>query len=418
MNAYSGNPAADDAGLHAAGQDARRRRWLWLGASVVMAVFVLSNSATPLYVGWQRKFGFSSSVLTVIFVAYIAGLLATLPVAGQLSDRFGRKPVILPGLVLALLACALYALAPSVGWLIVARLLTGIAVGVIVSAGMAAVIDVGGPENRRLASLASSVAMVAGAGTGPLLSGLLSITSHEIVREPVTLIFSIQAVILLAATCAVWLLPLPRRHPRAKPDARALLHLPTVSAGHRHHLLQGVAVFAPGLAATSFVLALGPSLLSRLLHVTSPLVAGLMACAMFLAAAGVQFASKRLQVKQIFLLGCAATATSMILLLCAVQLANPILLVVAALFAGAGQGLGQLGGLTLLSLHVPDTHRAEAISLLNMGAYVFAGALPLTIGFVIDNVGLQSGASIFSMVLLAAAALAAVFVVAQHRRVD
>lgn len=138
-----------------------------LAAWIVTAVFMLSNSPTPLAVQWQDQLGFSSGMLTVIFAAYMVGLLVTLTVAGQLADRFGRKPVLIPGLVLAMVACGLFAFTSSVLLLVAARFLTGIAVGVIVSAGMAAVVDVGGPARHRQASLAASVAMVLGAGLGP-----------------------------------------------------------------------------------------------------------------------------------------------------------------------------------------------------------------------------------------------------------
>ena len=50
-------------------------------AWMVTAVFILSNSATPLYMHWQRQFAFSSATLTVIFASYIAGLLGALLVA-------------------------------------------------------------------------------------------------------------------------------------------------------------------------------------------------------------------------------------------------------------------------------------------------------------------------------------------------
>lgn len=146
---------------------------MWRAAWTVTSVFMLSNSPTPLYVVWQRTLGFSSGTLTVIFALYILGLLGTLSVAGQLSDRYGRKPVLLPGILVALVACALFASATSIATLAVARLLTGISVGVIVSAGMASVADLGGSERRRQAALLASVAMVLGAGLGPLLPAAL-----------------------------------------------------------------------------------------------------------------------------------------------------------------------------------------------------------------------------------------------------
>ena len=67
---------------------------MWTVAWMVTAVFMLSNSPTPLYVYWQEQMGFSPGLLTLIFALYIAGLLGTLLVAGQLSDHYGRKPVL------------------------------------------------------------------------------------------------------------------------------------------------------------------------------------------------------------------------------------------------------------------------------------------------------------------------------------
>ncbi len=157
-------------------------RRIWTTAWIVTAVFMLSNSATPLYVQWQTALGFTNGTLTLIFAAYIAGLLGSLLAAGQLSDRLGRKAVLYPGLLAAVAACALFALADSVGMLLAARLLTGIAVGVIVSAGMAAVVDSGGHGKKHLASLAASVAMVLGAGLGPLLAGMMAqFLAHPVV---------------------------------------------------------------------------------------------------------------------------------------------------------------------------------------------------------------------------------------------
>jgi predicted MFS family arabinose efflux permease len=371
---------------------------MWSAAWMVTAVFMLSNSATPLYTFWQGEMHFSSGTLTVIFALYIAGLLGTLVVAGQLSDWYGRRPVLLPGLVAALASCVLFALADSVPMLAVARLLAGVAVGVIVSAGMASVGDLGGSQRRRQAALLASVAMVLGAGLGPLLAGGVA----QFVGQPVGLVFGIEFLVLVSALAVAATLPL-RRPVRAQ-GGMPRLHFPTVPAANRAHLLSGIGVFGPGITGTSFVLALGPSLLSRLLDVHSPLIAGGMACAMFLSATGVQFAVRQWRVRTIFLAGTAATVAAMVALAGAVNASFAPLLVLSALLAGAGQGLGQLGGLTLIGLHVPDRSRAEANSLLNIGGYVPAGLLPVAAGYLIDLLGLSAGATVFA-VLLASAAL-------------
>lgn len=376
---------------------------IWTTAWMVTAVFTLSNSATPLYVHWQREIGFSNGTLTLVFAAYIAGLLATLLFAGQLSDRFGRKPVLFPGLAAAVFSCVLFSFASSVAVLLIARFLTGVAVGAIVSAGMAAVVDAGGSCHRQSASLAASVAMVSGAGLGPLLAGILA----EGLAQPIVPIYSIQLVMIGSA---FWVAAaLPGKGGAGLHRERFRVRLPGVPAANRLHLACGISVFAPGITATSFLLSLGPSLFAKLLHVASPLVAGGTACVMFISATGVQFAMKMLPIRTIFRNGAAATILSMCFTTVAVTASSAWALVLAAILAGAGQGLGQLGGLTLIGLHVPVERRAEANAVLHIGGYIPAALLPVCSGYLIDVTGLATGATIFAVILSVAAMTAAIF---------
>jgi len=246
--------------------------------------------------------------------------------------------------------------------------------------------------------------MVLGAGLGPLLAGTLAQTF----ARPIVPIFSVELIILASALAVAALLPLRRPPHKRRDDWR--LHLPSVPHANRRHLALGIAVFGPGITATSFVLSLGPSLLSKLLGVTSPLIAGGMACAMFLTATGVQFAVRSLHVRTNFLFGSAMAILSMIGVILAVNTSLAAILVVAALLAGAGQGLGQLGGLTLIGLHVPTHRRAEANAVLNFGGYVPAGLLPVATGYLIDRVGFATGAGIFAAALGTCAAIGAIFV--------
>jgi len=116
-------------------------RWSLAAASTVTAVFVLSNAPTPLYTRWQAEWEFSSGILTIVFGAYMVGLIGTLLVAGKLADRYGRKVVLVPGLIAAVTAAGLFLSATNVVWLLAARLLAGAAVGAAVTAGMSATID-------------------------------------------------------------------------------------------------------------------------------------------------------------------------------------------------------------------------------------------------------------------------------------
>ncbi|MFH8827000.1 MFS transporter [Streptomyces lincolnensis] len=385
--------------------------WVWLAAWPVTAVFVLSNAATPLYVLWQRDIGFSKGTLTVVFAFYIVGLLGSLLVCGVVSDRLGRRPVLLPALGLALAACVIFATATGVAALIVARLFTGIAVGAVVSAGMAAVTDVAGQERKRLAALLASCAMVFGAGLGPLLAGVLS----ETLPAPTVTVFLVEMALLATAVLAVLRMPIKR--PATAPAKGAWIRVPGVPRGHGRQLTLGIAVFAPGITATSFVLSLGPSLLSGLLGTTSRIVAGAMAFVMFLAATGVQFVVQGLRRRTILITGAISTTLSMVTLVVAVHTSSVAVLITSALLAGAGQGMGQLGGLSLLNSAVPPQRLAEANAALNVGGYVPAGLLPVSAGYLSDAVGLTNGTTVFGTVLLSLAIIGGIVVVASRRRV-
>lgn len=384
--------------LRSADKVASSRTRIWHAAWVITAVFMLSNSPTPLYVRWQEQLGFSSGMLTVIFALYIAGLLGTLLVAGQLSDRYGRKSVLIPGLVSAILACALFGTATSVTMLAIGRLLAGISVGTIVSAGMAAVVDAGGVERKHQAALLASIAMVLGAGLGPLLAG----AAAQTLAHPVPPVFAVESLVLLSALALALRLP---AHDVQK-DGPFRLRLPHVPVANRRQVLCGIATFGPGITATSFVLALGPSLLARLLHVHSPLLAGGMATAMFFTAVGVQFVAQRWSITRIFVASASSTIVAMLCLVLAIHGSMVPALIAAALLAGAGQGLGQLGGLSLIGLHVPSSHRAQANAVLNIGGYIPAGLLPVATGYLIDYVGFGAAGMSFGLVLAVTALVA------------
>ncbi|WP_411141247.1 MFS transporter [Streptomyces sp. x-80] len=404
-------------------------REVWFAAWPIAAIFILSNAAMPLYAVWQHQLGFHSGTLTLIYAAYIAGLLGALPVAGVASDRIGRKPVLIPALLLGIVACLGYATAPSVAALAAARFLTGLATGAAVSAGMAAVTDLA--AGRRIGPLLASTAVVLGAGIGPLLAGVLS----ETAPAPTVTVFAVEAVLLATALGATARMPLPRTRRRATgtgpgasgaeaatgadtggvagASAGAWVRLPSVPRANRRHLALGLAAFAPGISATGFVLSLGPSLLTGLLGTTNRAVTGAMALTMFLAAAGVQFVMQRTAVRTALLLSGAATVASTLALITAVHTAALAPLAAAVVLAGAGQGAGLLGGLTLLSREIPAARHAEANAALNAGGYLLAGALPVADGYLSDAIGLSAGATAFGLTVAVLAAAGAILVVAR-----
>lgn len=112
-----------------------------------------------------------------IWTGLIASLWAVMqffcaPVLGALSDRFGRRPVILISTIGLALDWVLMALAPNLWWLVLGRIIGGAtsASGTVVFAYMA---DITAPENRTRAFGLVGAAIAAGFVAGPALGGIL-----------------------------------------------------------------------------------------------------------------------------------------------------------------------------------------------------------------------------------------------------
>ncbi|WP_156724797.1 MFS transporter [Streptomyces apocyni] len=92
----------------------------------------------------------SVSALTYI-LAFGATKAATNFAAGTLSDRYGRKPVLIGGWLLALPVPAMLAWGPTWGWIVAANILLGASQGLTWSTTVIMKIDLAGPERRGLA---------------------------------------------------------------------------------------------------------------------------------------------------------------------------------------------------------------------------------------------------------------------------
>lgn len=116
----------------------------------------------------------SFSSLGFIVTAYMLTTTVTVPLAGKLSDMYGRKPLLLAGVSIFTIGSLLSGLAPTVEWLIGWRALQGIGGGIITANAFTIVGDLFPPKQRgKWQGLIGAVFGVSSVA-GPLLGGWLT----------------------------------------------------------------------------------------------------------------------------------------------------------------------------------------------------------------------------------------------------
>src|SRR3954467_4588143 len=145
----------------------------WLLAATLGVLLLASSAPSPMYVVYQAQWHFSAITLTSVFAIYVVALLGSLVFAGSLSDRVGRRPVLIASLLVELVAMVLFGVADDVGALFAARIVQGLATGVATGALSAALIDLQPAHRPHLGALLSAAAPPLGLAAGALGSGLL-----------------------------------------------------------------------------------------------------------------------------------------------------------------------------------------------------------------------------------------------------
>jgi hypothetical protein len=198
----------------------------------VFALFTVAagtNVPTPLLLVYQERLDLSAEVLTALFGCYAAGLVPALLVAGQLSDRLGRRRVAIPGIVLSGLASLAFAFAgDSLTLLFTARFLQGVVSGVVFSVGSAWVGELSLSAGEGAGGRRAAFAMTAGFSLGPLTSGLLG----EFGPAPTVLPYLVHAVLVgVGLALALGLPETVDLHARARGRAGGDPAVPLIRAG-------------------------------------------------------------------------------------------------------------------------------------------------------------------------------------------
>ncbi|MEU7940163.1 MFS transporter [Microbispora bryophytorum] len=133
------------------------------------------NQFTPLLLMYRRLGGYSTLSVDAFLGAYVVGLVPGLLLAGPVSDRRGRRPVLVAGTAASAVASLVLSFGGQSAWPIYAgRLITGFAVGIAMSVGSSWVKELSGGAGGGLAARRSSLFQTAGFGLGAGVAGVLA----------------------------------------------------------------------------------------------------------------------------------------------------------------------------------------------------------------------------------------------------
>ena len=117
------------------------RAGFWAIAFSVLVVAAFSTAPSSLYGLYEHQEHLSSLTITFVYAVYAVGVVASLLLAGHVSDWYGRRVVLIPAIAVAAVAAAVFLLWTTLAGLIVARVLTGVAIGAVVAAATAHIAD-------------------------------------------------------------------------------------------------------------------------------------------------------------------------------------------------------------------------------------------------------------------------------------
>ncbi|HYZ57644.1 MAG TPA: MFS transporter [Streptosporangiaceae bacterium] len=167
-------------------------------AFAMLAVAWGANQFSPLLIVYRHDLGLDAGVLAGLFGIYAAALIPGLLIGGPVSDRIGRRPVVIPFVVASLLATLLFMLGPrSLAVIAAGRALAGLCSGVVFGSAAAWVQELS--EDPGTSARRSAVAMSAGFGLGPAVAAVLA----QWAGDPLVLPYLPHVVIGVAALAFV-----------------------------------------------------------------------------------------------------------------------------------------------------------------------------------------------------------------------
>jgi MFS family permease len=368
---------------------------------VIFAALMLGGTLPiPLYTLWAPKLGFGPLTTTLIFAAYTVGTITALLTFAHLSDQAGRRPMLLAAIVSIVVSTGLFLLADSVVVLLLARLVSGVATGIITATATAGLHELDNSADGTRSVRTATLANMGGLGLGPILAGVLAKT----VGDPTRTVFWVYLALLVPVVAAVWLLPETVTHPHRP---RLQLHPPRLPArSGRARFAQAAVLMFVAFSILGLFSSLVPAFLRDVLHEGNLAIVGVIVGSVFLIGAITQLALNTDRARR-------ATVAAPVILVAGLAgieaglwAQSLVLFLAGTAVSGVGVGLAFKGAITATHDLADSEHRAGLTATLFLAAYT-----GLTIPTVIVGV-LNQSLSAKSATLIVACGVALLALVA------
>ena len=358
---------------------------IWRTWLALMLFAVGTSLITPLIPIYKQELGFGDTVVTLFLVCYVAALVPSMLTLGQLSDRVGRKRVLVGALVMLGLAQAYLATEPPLGGLLAARGMQGLATGAFFGTCTAFLVDAAPMGQRDWVSVLASVSVRGGLGVGPGLGGVFA----EYVRAPLRTPFLVHLAAIAAAVGIIATLPETVVRERThRPltlklgvpqEDRAVFWRVLVPSGMLFSLFDGVC------------LSLIPVFEVRELGVTNYALVGAAGFLVLVSGAISQLVFRALAPTPAIVWGLAVSSVAFVGVVVGAPLRSPVLVLTSVAVTGAACGLVFKGGVDLCTRIAPVSDRGKLISSYYVACYLGGFSVPLlVVGILADLVGLTA----------------------------
>ncbi|WP_102193797.1 MFS transporter [Microbacterium aurantiacum] len=370
--------------------------------AIVAQILMMTGASapSPFYPVLAHDIGFEAIVITAIFAVYAVALLLTLLTAGSLSDHVGRRPVVIAGFVLLAGSMLLFWHADSIGLLVLARIVQGIASGLLLSALSAAVLDFAPPARPATAALWNALAPGIGLAVGALLSGI----ALDVAGEPLLDVFApLSGVYIVLALLFFFV---PETAPRTPGVWASLSFRLSIPVNIRADFWRAAPAVIAGWATGGLFLSLGANIVHEELGGGAHIWQGLAVAVLAGSGALTAFVMRRRTPRTITIFGTSALAAGTALSLVALALGSLPAYLVAAGVTGMGFGTAFSGVVASLAPRIPATQRADTFAVIFLLAYLAFGVPAVIAGMLVGVVGLAAvcvgyGIGVISLALVA-----------------